>query len=171
MAVGGIVEENRRQARAHAVLENAQPHGALTERMKTAAGCLVRVPFPDGPRFLLVHPSGGYNRRAPWSIPKGELEPGERPEDAALRETREETGLECRIVAPLGETTYKKSRKRILAFLAEPAGAVPGPVLEPASWEVDRVEFLTDDEARARIHPDQLVFIERARANDGGVTP
>jgi 8-oxo-dGTP diphosphatase len=139
--------------------------------MKTAAGCLVRAPFPDGPRLLLVHPSGGYNRRAPWSIPKGEIEPGERPEDCALRETREETGLECRIVAPLGETTYKKSRKRILAFLAEPTSAVTGPVLEPASWEVDRVDFLTEDEARARIHPDQLVFIERARANDEGVAP
>jgi 8-oxo-dGTP diphosphatase len=130
--------------------------------MKTTAGCLIRATFPDGLRFLLVHPSGNYNRHAPWSIPKGELEPGESPEDCALRETREETGLECRILAPLGETTYKKSRKRILAFLAEPVAAVPGPVLEPASWEVDRVEFLTEEDARAKIHPDQLVFIERA---------
>jgi 8-oxo-dGTP diphosphatase len=135
--------------------------------VKTAAGCLVCALFPDGPRILLVHPSGGYNRRAPWSIPKGELEPGERPEDCAIRETREETGLECRIAAPLGETTYKKSRKRIVAFLAEPAGPVPGPVLEPASWEVDRAEFLTEEEARARIHPDQVVFIDRARAAAG----
>ena len=139
--------------------------------MKTAAGCLVRAPFPDGVRILLVHPSGSYNRRAPWSIPKGELEPREEPEDCALRETREETGLECRIVASLGEAVYRKSRKRILAFLAEPTGTVPGPVLEPTSWEVDRVEFLTDEEARARIHPDQLVFIERAEGNEKEEAP
>jgi 8-oxo-dGTP pyrophosphatase MutT (NUDIX family) len=134
----------------------------LIDGMKIAAGCLVRARFRDGSRFLLVHPSGSYNRRAPWSIPKGELEPGESPEECAIRETREETGIACRILSALGDMTYKKSHKRIIAFLAEPDAALPGPVLEPASWEVDRVEFLSEDEARQRIHPDQLVFIERA---------
>ena len=42
---------------------------------------------------LLVHPSGSYNRNAPWSIPKGELDEGEDPETAARRETREEAGV------------------------------------------------------------------------------
>jgi predicted NUDIX family NTP pyrophosphohydrolase len=132
--------------------------------MKTAAGCLVRARFPDGTRYLLVHPSGGYNRRAPWSIPKGELEPGEEPEACAIRETREETGLACRLLGSLGEMTYRKSPKRVLAFLAEPTGEVAGPVLEPASWEVDRVEFLLEGQARAKIHPDQAVFLDRAAA-------
>ena len=131
---------------------------------KTSAGCLVRAKFADGVRYLLVHPSGGYNRRAPWSIPKGLVEPGESPEDCAVRETREETGLACRIVAALGETVLQKSRKRILGFLAEAAEAPPDPRLEPASWEVDRVEFLSADEARSRIHPDQAVFLDRAAA-------
>jgi predicted NUDIX family NTP pyrophosphohydrolase len=131
---------------------------------KTSAGCLVRAKFADGVRYLLVHPSGGYNRRAPWSIPKGLVEPGESPEDCAVRETREETGLACRIVAALGETVLRKSRKRILGFLAEAAEAPENPLLEPASWEVDRVEFLAADEARSRIHPDQATFIDRAAA-------
>ena len=135
--------------------------------MKTSAGCLVRARFPDGHRFLLVHPSGNYNRRAPWSLPKGELEEGEDPEACALRETREETGLDCRVLRPLGEVVYSRSSKRILAFLAEPSGPVEGSVLTPASWEVDRVEFLTETEARRQIHRDQLAFIDRAAFLDG----
>ena len=130
--------------------------------MKTSAGCLVRASFPDGLRFLLVHPSGNYNRRAPWSIPKGELDPGESLEDCAVRETREETGLESRILAPLGEVVYGKSRKRVVAFLAEVLSATQDTVLPCGSWEVDRVEFLTLDDARARIHPDQAPLLDRA---------
>ena len=130
--------------------------------MKTSAGCLVRASFPDGLRFLLVHPSGNYNRKAPWSIPKGELDPNESPEDCAVRETREEAGLESRILAPLGEVVYSKSKKRVLAFLAEALSAPQETVLPCGSWEVDRVEFLTLEEARARIHPDQAPLLDRA---------
>jgi predicted NUDIX family NTP pyrophosphohydrolase len=133
--------------------------------MKTSSGCLVRAEFPDGIRFLLVHPSGNYNRRAPWSIPKGELDEGEAPEDCALRETQEETGLDCRIVQSLGEITYKKSRKRILAYLAEPVSPVEDTSLPANSWEVDRVEFLTESEAREKIHPDQAAFLDRLHGN------
>ena len=43
----------------------------------------------DGtPRFLLIRDS-----YANWGFPKGHVERGESPEDAALREVREETGL------------------------------------------------------------------------------
>ena len=42
---------------------------------------------------LIVHPWGPYNRRAPWSIPKGRTNPGEDLETAARRETVEETSL------------------------------------------------------------------------------
>ena len=54
---------------------------------KRAAGCLVRATFDGEERFLIVHPSGNYNRRAPWSIPKGELDADEDPAAAALRRT------------------------------------------------------------------------------------
>jgi 8-oxo-dGTP pyrophosphatase MutT (NUDIX family) len=40
------------------------------------------------PLFLLIRDS-----YANWGFPKGHLEPGEQPEEAALREVREETGL------------------------------------------------------------------------------
>ena len=123
----------------------------------------MRASFADGVRYLVVHPSGNYNRHAPWSIPKGLLEGDESAEEAALRETREETGLECRIVASLGEIRYVKSRKTVLCFLAEPLVPPPRAIVDPASWEIDRAEFLPPGEARTRLHPDQQPFVDRAQ--------
>jgi 8-oxo-dGTP diphosphatase len=135
--------------------------------VKIAAGCLVRHRFDgDGGayHYLIVHPSGRYNRKRPYSIPKGLVEEGEQPDEAALRETREETGLACRILAPLGQMQYTKSRKIVIAYLAEPLEPPPSTRLEPGDWEIDRAEFVPADEAREKLHPDQRVFIDRAVA-------
>jgi predicted NUDIX family NTP pyrophosphohydrolase len=112
-------------------------------------------------QVLLVHPSGNYNRRAPWSIPKGIPDDGEALEAAARRETREETGVEAAELSEIGSIDYRRSRKRIFAF----AGPAP-PDAEPccASWEVDGAEFVTIDEARRQIHPDQAPFLDRLEA-------
>jgi predicted NUDIX family NTP pyrophosphohydrolase len=131
---------------------------------QVSAGCLVRATFDGVARYLIVHPSGNYNRRAPYSIPKGIVAAGERPEEAAVRETREETGIPCRIVATLGEIRYRKTRKTVIAFLAEPLVPVPDPTVPPGDWEIDRAEFLPAAEARRRLHPDQRPFIDRAVA-------
>jgi 8-oxo-dGTP pyrophosphatase MutT (NUDIX family) len=45
-----------------------------------------------------------------WTFPKGHLEPGETPEDAALREVLEETGYECRIIEKLFTAHYSFTR-------------------------------------------------------------
>ncbi len=134
---------------------------------KISAGCLVRATFDGETRYLIVHPSGSYNRHKPYSIPKGLVEPGELPEEAALRETREETGLDCRILAPLGEVDYVKSRKTVIAYLAEPITPPASPTLKPAEWEIDRAEFLPADQARSRLHPDQRPLLDRALAREG----
>ncbi|HEX6986860.1 MAG TPA: NUDIX domain-containing protein, partial [Planctomycetaceae bacterium] len=108
--------------------------------MKQSAGTLLYRRTPDGIEVLLVHPSGSYNRKAPWSIPKGKPDPDETLEHAARRETLEETGVVApEALVPFGSITYVKSRKTIHCF----AGEVP-PTLKaaPASWEVDKAEFL-----------------------------
>lgn len=127
--------------------------------MKESAGTLLYRVGPDGLEVLLVHPSGPYNRRAPWSIPKGLPDPGEPLEAAARRETREETGVDAiGPLEPLGTIDYKKSRKRIHCF----AGPAPDDIEpKPSCWEVDRAEFLPMEEARVNLHPDQHPFLDR----------
>ena len=56
----------------------------------------------DGEKFFVVK-RNNYND---ISLPKWHIDPGENPEEAALREVLEETGLECQIVWDLGTTEY-----------------------------------------------------------------
>ena len=126
--------------------------------MKQAAGTLLFRFRDDLTEVLLVHPSGNYNRRAPWGIPKGELDEGEDALAAARRETREEAGVEAGELFSLGHIDYTKSRKRVYCFAGRaPDNANP----RCASWEVDRAEFVSLEQARKLIHPDQAPFLDR----------
>jgi len=63
-----------------------------------------------------------------WGLAKGLIEPGETPERAAIREVREETGLEAMIEASLGTTRYfyvwdgVRVRKSVHFFLMRATG-------------------------------------------------
>jgi predicted NUDIX family NTP pyrophosphohydrolase len=122
-----------------------------------SAGTLLYRKTGTGIEVLLVHPSGAYNKRAPWSIPKGVPDEGEALEAAARRETMEETGVLAGELVPLGSIDYTKSRKTVYAF----AGAAPeGQTPRCASWEVDSAEFVLFDRAREVLHPDQVAFLD-----------
>lgn len=126
--------------------------------MKHSAGTLLYRHDAAATEVLIVHPSGNYNRRAPWSIPKGLPDEGEDLEQAARRETLEETGVRPVDLLAIGSIDYTKSRKRIHAFTGlAPEDASP----HCASWEVDHVEFIELDDARRLIHPDQIPFLDR----------
>jgi len=126
---------------------------------KQSAGTLLYRRTEGGLEVLLVHPSGGYNRHAPWSIPKGVPDAGETDLEAtARRETWEETGVRAGALTPLGFIDYQKSRKRVFCFAGPaPDGAAP----HAASWEVDQARFVPLAEARDFLHPDQRVFLDR----------
>ena len=126
--------------------------------MKESAGTLLYRGNPDHLEVLLVHPSGAYNRKAPWSIPKGL--PGDEAnlEETARRETLEETGVVVGALVPLGSMVYQKSRKRVHCF-AGPAPEDANP--QCASWEIDQARFVSLEEARTLLHPDQHVFLDR----------
>lgn len=57
-------------------------------KREITAGFIVYRKTPEGPKFLLLYHRGSY-----WNFPKGHIESEERALEAALRETREETGL------------------------------------------------------------------------------
>jgi predicted NUDIX family NTP pyrophosphohydrolase len=131
---------------------------------KQSAGTLLYRRVDGELEVLLVHPSGSYNRHAPWSIPKGELDGEEDLERTARRETLEEVGVTAAELVPLGFIEYKKSRKDVHCF-AGPAPTDADP--RPMSWEVDQARFVTLDQARQLLHPDQIPFLDRLQTHLG----
>ena len=94
---------------------------------------------------MLVH----RPRYLDWTFPKGKVKDGERDEDAALREVGEETGLVCELGRELAGTRYKDTKlrdKRVRYWVMENCSGN----FEPND-EVDRIEWLTLDEAAGRL--------------------
>jgi 8-oxo-dGTP diphosphatase len=121
---------------------------------KLAAGGVVIDGERLSRRVLLVH-RPAYDD---WSFPKGGVKAGESLEEAAVREVREETGLECRILMKLSISRYNyRSRKGNLKpkavhyFLMEAGGGE----IRTDGLEVDRACWLDLDEAKRRLSYDQ----------------
>jgi len=73
----------------------------LTKTQVSAGGVVFRR---RGERIEVALISVG--ERARWQLPKGLVGRGETPEETALREVREETGLEAELIAPLEKIEY-----------------------------------------------------------------
>lgn len=150
--------------------------------MTTSAGLLMFRRHPQL-QVLLAHPGGPFWARkdlGAWTLPKGELDPGEDPLVAAQREFLEEMGtLPQGDFLVLGEVR-QKGGKRVLAWAFE---AEFDPVhlhsntfeLEwpPRSGrrqsypEIDRAAWFTPEEARERVLAAQQPFIDRLQAQLG----
>ncbi|MGH7861846.1 MAG: NUDIX hydrolase, partial [Candidatus Dormibacteraceae bacterium] len=76
--------------------------------IRAAGGIVLR--WRDGRQELLLVHRSAYGD---WSLPKGKLaRPEEAAEDAAVREVREETGLECELELAAGSTRYRDQNGR-----------------------------------------------------------
>ena len=146
--------------------------------MTTSAGLLVFRERDGALEVLLAHMGGPFWARkdeGAWSIPKGELDEGEEPRAAALREFREELGHPPPD-GPLLELGAIRQRagKEVVAFAVagdfEPARIEPGTFeLEwpPRSGrmqvfpEVDRVAWLDLETARRKIVKGQAALLDR----------
>lgn len=144
---------------------------------KQSAGVLLYRRKPEGIEVLLVHPGGPFwwNRdEGAWSIPKGETHPDEELIAAATREFFEETAHAVTgPFIPLASVRLK-SGKAIHGFAAE-GDLDPRAVRSnsfKAEWpprsgkiaeypEVDKAAFFTLDEARVKLHPAQVPFLDR----------
>lgn len=142
---------------------------------KTSAGLLL-YRRRDGLEVFLVHPGGPFWAKkdlGAWSLPKGELDEGEDPLAAAIREFGEETGFtidgEFRALRPLRQP----SGKIIVAFAVE-GDCDPAELRSNTfelEWppksgkrrsfpEVDRAAWFDLAEARARIIKGQARFLD-----------
>jgi predicted NUDIX family NTP pyrophosphohydrolase len=144
--------------------------------VRASAGLLVYRRGASGVEVFLVHPGGPYWARrdlGAWTIPKGEIEPGEDPLDAARREFHEETG------SPMDGTFVALRPVTMRSGKVVHAWAVGGDIDARAvisivfamEWpprsgrqqqfpEVDRAEWFTVDEARERILPAQVPLLD-----------
>jgi 8-oxo-dGTP diphosphatase len=84
-----------------------------------------------------------------WTLPKGKIEQDESAEDCALREVREETGLRCELVRPLGCTAYvdRRGRDKVACYWVM---GVLGGKFRPGI-EVDKLQWLSVDNAIKRL--------------------
>ena len=109
-----------------------------------AAGGVVLRAGENGNEVVLA------GREGTWVLPKGTPDGHERIEDTATREVREETGLDVRIVRPLGTIEYwfalprQRIHKTVHFFLMEPLGGD----LSRHDHEYEEVRWVPVDEAR-----------------------
>jgi predicted NUDIX family NTP pyrophosphohydrolase len=133
---------------------------------------------------LLVHPGGPFWKRkdeGAWSLPKGEIEPGETALQVALREFREELGQD----PPNGQTVSLGSVRQAGGKVVH-AWAVAGDLdtdhvtsnTFEMEWppnsgrkqsfpEVDRAEWFDLDTARSKMLEAQATFIDRLEKGGG----
>jgi predicted NUDIX family NTP pyrophosphohydrolase len=144
--------------------------------VRSAGLLLYRVSAEGVVEVLLAHPGGPFWARkdvGAWSIPKGEYGPHEDPLATAVREFREEVGLD----APAGDPVLLGERRQPSGKWVT-AWALPGDldVTHATSntfeieWprgsgtmrefpEVDRVEWMTVDQARSKLLKGQVPFL------------
>jgi 8-oxo-dGTP pyrophosphatase MutT (NUDIX family) len=78
-----------------------------------------------GDELVVIQPARRGNHREVWALPKGHPDGDETPLEAAVREVREETGVEADPIEELGEIEYiyerggKEVFKRVVFFLFE----------------------------------------------------
>ncbi len=88
-----------------------------------------------------------------WSLPKGHIEEGETPEQAAIREIQEETGIVGEVLAPLGTIDFwfvaedRRVHKTVHHFLLRATGGE----LSDLDVEVTEVAWVPLDQLESRL--------------------
>ena len=100
-----------------------------------------------------------------WSLPKGHIEEGETAEDTAVREVKEETGIDARVRGPLGTIDYwfVAERKRIHKTVHHFVLTATGGELSDEDVEVTEVAWVPLSELNATlIYSDERKLVRAA---------
>ena len=145
-----------------------------------SAGILLFRQQAGETQVLLVKPGGPFwrNRDAgAWMIPKGMIEPGEAPVEAALREFEEETGTRLTSV-PFPLARVRQAGGKVVEAFAVEGDLDPGSIRSiefEVEWpprsgrrarfpEVEQARWLTVGEARAVMLESQLPLLDALEA-------
>jgi len=127
------------------------------------------APLPPIVAAIITSPEGvlAVRRRGgnpPWTFPGGAIEPGETPAAAAVRKTREETGLDIAAGRILGRRTHPETGRHITYVTARPASKVyfrrmsaTDPDIAEARW-LSRQQF---DELMPGTYQPVLAYLDR----------
>jgi 8-oxo-dGTP pyrophosphatase MutT (NUDIX family) len=138
------------------------------EREFSAGGVLVKQ-IRGRPMVAAIRPGG--KPEGVWALPKGNLDPGERPDETALREVFEETGVRGQLVEKLGDVKYTYTRRggvrviKIVSFYLLRAGRGRiGDIEERMRIEVAEARWLPLDEApRLLAYGGEREMVQKAR--------
>jgi predicted NUDIX family NTP pyrophosphohydrolase len=141
-----------------------------------SAGILLFRQRDGATEVLLIKPGGPFWRNkdaGAWMIPKGMVEPGEAPAEAALREFEEETGTKLTAV-PFPLATVRQSGGKIVEAFAVEGDLDPAEIQSnefEVEWppksgkrqlfpEVVEARWMGFDEARKMMLPSQLPLLD-----------
>lgn len=99
-----------------------------------------------------------------WVIPGGGIEPGETPEQGAVRETKEETGFDIKIVREVAEYVYKGKGKKNHIFEAKVTGGKA-----QINCEAREIFFFDLNELPELRHPSISEWLEDLQNKSKGV--
>jgi 8-oxo-dGTP pyrophosphatase MutT (NUDIX family) len=139
----------------------------VTKNARIRFGCSVVIPDDQGRILLQKRTDGDW-----WSLPAGGMDPGETPTQTAIREVREETGLEVELVRFLGLysnpelcTVYPDGNRRQMVG-ASFLGRVIGGQLIQSNEETAELRWFGPDELPQNITHTSLARIRGYLAGD-----
>jgi 8-oxo-dGTP pyrophosphatase MutT (NUDIX family) len=117
----------------------------------------------------------GGKPKGTWALPKGLIGRGESPEETALREVEEETGVRGRSLGKLGDVRYvytwagERVFKVVSFYLVRYSGGRLGTLTPELAHEVDAARWLPLDEApRLLAYGGEREMAAKALARLGG---